>query len=200
MAAPERPVNSSGNPAELGGQLLDVEHLLTLQAERNGRFESDIAANTHALETMRGSLAKTIDKLAESVQQQLAELDRRLSQLIGAEAEMRRAGIDSTKETLSMALNAAATATNKAETATEKRFDSVNEFRAQLKDQSMTFLPRVEAEQRLSQLATRLEELRTSDAQRTAHSAGSTALYGWVIGGIGALATILVIINSIISK
>jgi hypothetical protein len=113
---------------------------------------------------------------------------------------LRLAGINSTKEALSVALNAAAIATNKAETATEKRFDSVNEFRAQLKDQSLTFMPRVEAEQRLTHLATRLEELRTSDTQRTAHSAGTTALYGWVIGGIGALATILVIINSMLSR
>jgi len=36
-------------------------------------------------------------------------------------------------------------AVNKAEAATEKRFESVNEFRAQLGDQSRTFMPRIES-------------------------------------------------------
>jgi len=42
------------------------------------------------------------------------------------------------------ALLAAKEAVTKAEVATEKRFDGVNEFRAQLADQAATFMPRAE--------------------------------------------------------
>jgi ElaB/YqjD/DUF883 family membrane-anchored ribosome-binding protein len=42
------------------------------------------------------------------------------------------------------ALYAARTATEKADTATEKRFESVNEFRAQLKDSQGQYISRVE--------------------------------------------------------
>ena len=40
-------------------------------------------------------------------------------------------------------------AVTKAEEATEKRFESVNEFRAQLNDQTRTFIPRNELEEKL---------------------------------------------------
>lgn len=50
------------------------------------------------------------------------------------------------------ALNAAEKAVTKAENASEKRFDAVNEFRAQLADQAATFMPRSEAELQFSNL------------------------------------------------
>ena len=50
------------------------------------------------------------------------------------------------------ALNAAEKAVTKAETASEKRFDAVNEFRAQLADQAQTFIPRAEAELQFANL------------------------------------------------
>jgi len=52
------------------------------------------------------------------------------------------------------ALLAAEKAVNKAENASERRFESVNEFRAQLADQASTFIPRSEAEARISALGT----------------------------------------------
>jgi len=50
------------------------------------------------------------------------------------------------QDAIQQALDAAEKAVAKAETATEKRFDSVNEFREQLSDQAVTFMPRKEAQ------------------------------------------------------
>lgn len=69
------------------------------------------------------------------------------------------------KEAVLAALNAAEQAVAKAEAASEKRFESVNEFRAALGDQTRTFMPRIEAEglfanhdKRLNQVSATLTE------------------------------------------
>ncbi len=51
---------------------------------------------------------------------------------------------DAQQNAISAALAAAEKAVTKAEVAAEKRFDGVNEFRGQLKDQSATFITRTE--------------------------------------------------------
>lgn len=64
------------------------------------------------------------------------------------------------------ALDAAEKAITKAEAATDKRFDSVNEFRAQLTDQTARFMPRVESLQRHEQTSEKialLESRHTAD-------------------------------------
>lgn len=66
------------------------------------------------------------------------------------------------KQAVSAALSAQEKAVGKAETAAEKRFDSVNEFRAQLSDQANTFMPRAEAEAIAGRLGERMQELATA--------------------------------------
>lgn len=50
----------------------------------------------------------------------------------------------------------------KAEGSSERRFDAVNSFRAQLSDQAATFIPRVEAEQRIGVAVQALQALQAS--------------------------------------
>ena len=54
----------------------------------------------------------------------------------------------------------------KQEQAMEKRFDAVNEFRAQLYDQAANFLPRNEYDRSLGGLAKRVDELHTTMLER----------------------------------
>lgn len=182
------------------GYISEVDYFVSLMAERNARFDSEISAVRTALETLRESATSSIEYLRASFVQRLEEVDRRVAQRMDMERSRLEVQVEASREALTVALRAVSDATTKADLATEKRFESVNEFRDQLKDQAGTFIPRIETEQRLTQLSTRLDELRSNDTQRSARSAGSTALFGWVIGGIGALATILVILNSIISN
>lgn len=54
----------------------------------------------------------------------------------------------------------------KVDTATEKRFDSVNEFRLQLKDQAATLISREEANTRLHALEEKIEDLKKTGIQK----------------------------------
>jgi hypothetical protein len=74
-------------------------------------------------------------------------------------------------EKTSLALTASEKAVAKAETATEKRFDSVNEFRGQLKDQAATLLQRNEAEVKFKGLEEKIESIK----------AGGTAASRWTM-------------------
>lgn len=62
------------------------------------------------------------------------------------------------EKAVSAALAAAKEAVTKAESSAEKRFDSVNEFRATLKDQQSTLIPRIEAEVRLKAIENKIAD------------------------------------------
>jgi hypothetical protein len=98
------------------------------------------------------------------------------------------------------ALSSAKEAVAKAETAAERRFENVNEFRAQLADQAATFMPRVEAEARMTTIRELVDELRTSDSARSGRGAGANQLWGLIAGGLGLLfamvATVIVIVGN----
>jgi hypothetical protein len=82
----------------------------------------------------------TLDTLEAFISERLVSLEK-----IGNEREERnKERFAASKETIGVAMIAADKAIVKAEIATEKRFDSVNEFRASLADQAASFLPRTE--------------------------------------------------------
>lgn len=105
----------------------------------------------------------TTEQLRELIESVNVERDRRYADRFSFLEEKIAAGFIAAKDAVAAALvaakelvansfDASKQAIAKAETATEKRFEGVNEFRAQLKDQQATFLPRAEAESRLQQL------------------------------------------------
>lgn len=69
-------------------------------------------------------------------------------------------------------------ALQKSDAATEKRFESVNEFRNQLRDQNQTFMLRTEALSRIDANATRLDALAKAISDKEATSNGSTQVWG----------------------
>lgn len=96
-------------------------------------------------------------------------------------------------------------ATDVALEALNKRFDSVNEFRQTLADQTATFIPRIEAIQRadnnadkITALEKRLNESVSSINSRldlnAGKSTGMNAIWGYLVGAIGLSATIISII------
>jgi Flp pilus assembly protein TadB len=78
------------------------------------------------------------------------------------------------------ALQAAEKATVKAEAANEKRFESVNEFRAQLTDQAGTFVSRREHEAKLDALGAKLTDAVARLDQSQGRSAGVGVSAQWV--------------------
>jgi hypothetical protein len=118
----------------------------------------------------------TIDTLRAHLDAVLTEMDRRFA-----------AGLAAQDKAVQIAMIASEKAVVKAEIAAEKRFESVNEFRAQLTDQAATFLARTEyltAHQSLTEkigdLAARLERI---EGAKT----GGRELWGYIVGGAGII-------------
>lgn len=76
--------------------------------------------------------------------------------------ERNKQRFEAQEKAVNSALIAAKEAVTKAETAAEKRFDSVNEFRGQLKDQASTLMPRTETESRLNGLEDKIGSITTT--------------------------------------
>ncbi len=207
--ATDRPGAVRPGDVRPAGYVAEVDYFLTLLSERNTRFDGELQAITTLLNSTNEALKGMVVSQNEAVDRRFAEVELRYDQRL-ADMDLRyqqrfdqqRASLfeaaAAADKAVTAALESAEKAVGKAETANEKRFDSVNEFRGQLKDQATSFIPRLEAEQRISQLSDRLDELRNSDAVRTGRSAGSSALYGWIVGGIAALATIVVIATTLL--
>lgn len=98
------------------------------------------------------------------------------------------------------ALASSERAVAKAEIATEKRFDAVNEFRAQLADQARDFMPRKEYEVQQAAITGRLNSLERTSATSGGRSAGLRDGWGYVVGAAGSLAGIGGLLFAIFKK
>ncbi len=140
----------------------------------------------------------TVDTLRQDLSRILDEMDRRYQQRYEAQQEGVAAALAAQEKAVNAALIAADRAVIKAELAAEKRFESVNEFRATLSDQAANLMPRLEAESRIQTIADKLAEvtdrLNRSEGKGTGlASAGSimVAVIGVMIGVAGVVLALL---------
>jgi hypothetical protein len=89
------------------------------------------------------------------------------------------------------ALASAEKAVVKAESAAERRFDSVNEFRATLADQARLLMPRAEAESAMKSLTEKLDALQTRVNARDDRGRGMGDIWGYIVGAVGILALVI---------
>ena len=94
---------------------------------------------------------------------------------------------DSQERAVAAALAAAKEAVVKAELQANSKFESVNEFRGQLKDQQLTLIPRTEADIKFNALAGRLATVESRQTLTTGQSEGAATLWA-LIGGAVVLA------------
>jgi hypothetical protein len=108
------------------------------------------------------------------------------------------------EKSTSNALVSADRAVTKVETANEKRFESVNEFRAQLADQAAGFLPRNEAsirfdsvndkidtltktfEDKHEQSRAEIQAIRTEQTLGTGKGVGMNQMWGYIVAAAGS--------------
>jgi hypothetical protein len=111
------------------------------------------------------------------------ERDRRYEQRYEAGQKALDAALLSADRAVQAALQAAKEAVNKAELSADKRFELLNELRT-----GVATTEQIEAlEKIVSELAKRMD--RSEGA-----GAGRNAMYGWIIAGVGMLATIMTVI------
>ena len=92
---------------------------------------------------------------------------------------------DASKEAVTAAMASAEKAVLKADQANEKRFDSVNEFRAAMKDQQATFADKEQTDRRLASL----EKTQASNAGVAAFIIGASIVISGIIAAAGFLYT-----------
>jgi hypothetical protein len=113
---------------------------------------------------------------------------------VAAQVVQIQAAVEAEKKVTSARFDAAREAILKADAATEKRFDGVNEFRAQLNDQALTFLPRETFEQILGQYDAWRSTVESRLNLQAGQSAGSDHLIRMMFLAIGAMAAVLSIV------
>ncbi len=95
---------------------------------------------------------------------------------------------------LRAALAASEKAINKAEIATERRFESVNEFRASLSDQAANFITRSESEAATARNSERIQELMDRINRSEGRGAGVGVGWAYLAAGIGVIALVITVI------
>ena len=75
----------------------------------------------------------------------------------------------------------------KADQATEKRFESVNEFRAQLGDQQRTFILRSEYEAGHKELTNRVDDIKLEVEKINNEKTGGSVVWAYVVAGISLM-------------
>lgn len=92
-------------------------------------------------------------------------------------------------------------AIHKAEAATEKRFESVNEFRAQLADQASSFLPREVAESQIAELRKQIGGIVDRLNYGQGEKSGASELRDHAVSNLNLiLATIAIIVTILIAN
>lgn len=204
----ERLQNWSADPNALTPQQLlrEVSNLKEIVFTR-----LDAIDKATVLLQAKADRSPTVGELAEKLvafQLQVAETEKRygaefikLSTIAGMMTEQQALALAATKEAVQVAMNASEKAVSKAEASAEKRFESINEFRAQLADQQTTFARSDLVTQRADALEKKIDELSrglearildTKDRITTMEAAGaaSTRLFGFMATGIGVIAAV----------
>lgn len=101
------------------------------------------------------------------------------------------AALAAQEKAVAAALAAAKEAVSKAETASEKRFESVNEFRKTLSDQTASFLPRPEYDANHKALEDKIQSLTDRINITAGQSQGSDITMGKIVTVIGVSSTVL---------
>jgi hypothetical protein len=110
---------------------------------------------------------------------------RELLSIINERSLANNQRFDAQEKAVAAALAAAKEAVTKAEAAAEKRFDAVNEFRATLKDQQATLIPRVEVDVRLKSMEAKLADNEARIVQIVSRNEGSSQLWQAIAVAIG---------------
>jgi hypothetical protein len=140
----------------------------------NAVIESDRDEIRNSLDNLR----LLIDERDTQYKQQFAYQEKAVATALAAAEKAVTAAMASSKEAI-----------GKAEAASEKRFESINEFRKTLSDQTQTFIPRIEADMRyksidatISILSQRVDAINNKQIQGSGQLQGAQTLWTALAG------------------
>jgi SMC interacting uncharacterized protein involved in chromosome segregation len=106
---------------------------------------------------MAASSNWTLDTLAKFLSEKIEDSETRTKERFELSKLAVDAALAASEKAINAAMAAAEKAVTKAEVAAEKRFDSVNEFRAAMKDQTTSFADKAQTDFRLSVIERKIE-------------------------------------------
>jgi len=121
----------------------------------------------------------------------LAEMDLRYQQRFDAQSLALSAALLAAEKAVQTALTAAEKAVNKAEIATERRIEGLNELRSIVNDIGKLQMPRAEAEQRLSSLAEKVEEVKMIAGTQRDRGLGLNSGWAYLVGAVVLLGGVI---------
>jgi hypothetical protein len=161
---------SGETEASVSGWTTDTlrEHLLEKLGDQRDALRQEIDAERHAVRQqiadLRDSGRLMTTDLRDAVRQQAEDHRRMLDERYATQTKALDAAFKAAEQAVAVALANAEKATGKAEAAANARFESVNEFRKALTDQTATFIPRAEYDTAHAALTDRV----TANADRVA--------------------------------
>jgi hypothetical protein len=128
----------------------------------------------------------------------LSEAEKRNGQRFDAQQEAVSTALNAAEKAVKAAMDAAEKAVLKAEIAAERRFESVNEFRKALSDQTELFLPRTEYAAAHASLSEKVDRMDKALDRATGSRQGAGMLWGviativTIVIAAGGLAVVLI--------
>jgi len=119
-----------------------------------------------------------LDTLAKHLDEKIEDVEARTLERFALARQAIDAALQAADKSISAAMAAAEKAVTKAEVAAEKRFDSVNEFRAAMKDQTTNFADKAQVDFRLSVIEKKIENF-------TGQISGVSNVWGFIVGFVG---------------
>jgi len=187
-----RQLTTRGKPCACQGRIVGT--LVTqLPQQSRSRTETHQGDTTVPLD----GVVKLLNEMELHHQHQSEQRIRALEMLLDAKLDTLRTRISLEAEKSVIALAAPDKAITKAEVATEKRFESVNEFRQTLSDQTKTFVSKVEFEALRETSGTRITGLSSRLDKIEGKAVGLNAGWIYLLGGLSAAATVVGIVVAI---
>lgn len=139
------------------------------------------------------------ERLADHIAQQVLDIRNFIQTAENLELER----IEGLRREIGISHAASEKAIEKQEVANEKRFQSVNEFRAQLSSQQTQFMPREVVEKEIDAIEKRIIKLEREDATGTGRRMGSQNLGSLIfalVGAAGTLIAIVLVVGDVLTK
>ena len=179
-----------------------IETLRIFTEERfTGQEKAVSAALNSAQQTIETLSAATTERFVTQEKMTSAALSS-ARQSIEALTAVTQAQFVSQEKAFQAALFAAKEALDRANAATEKRFDSVNEFRAQLKDQAGTFITRSEIDARIASIEARItrHEMEAADVSSSNNAKAKISAPLWGLAAAALTAAFAALLSWIMHK
>lgn len=173
-----------------------IERYHALEAATSNNFSlRDNQINTALL-----SAREAVGTLEKAMLAGFQAREKEVAVALSSIREAMAIGFETRERAVSAAFASTTLSVLKAEAATERRFDSVNEFRGTLTDQTRNFVPRLELDQRFMAIEKSIGTIGVTTSTSEGRSAGLSQGWGYLLGAAGMIIAVLTVVVSFLRR